>query len=62
MTTDDEVRKAEARRRLRTALDGVELLPEETSADRAIRQSAQAERSDADRDAEIMRNKPPHHG
>ena len=60
--TDEEARKAEAKRRLRAALDGAELLPEETRDDRAIREEAQAERSDADRDAEFMRNKPPHHG
>ena len=57
--TEDEVRKAEAKRRLRAALDGVELLPEETSDDRIIRRSTQAER---DRDAEMQANKPPHHG
>lgn len=62
MTGDDEARKAEARRRLRAALDGVELLPEETADDRAIRNQAEAERSEAERDAELRRNKPPHHG
>lgn len=60
--TPDEQRKAEARRRLRAALDGVELLPEETTDERLIRASAQAEREEADRDAEFQRNKPPHHG
>ena len=60
--TPDEQRKAEARRRLRAALDGVELLPEETTDERLIRASAQAAREEADRDAEFQRNKPPHHG
>jgi hypothetical protein len=60
--TEDEARKAEARRRLRAALADAELLPEETRDDRALREQAQAERSDADRDAEFVRNKPPHHG
>ena len=62
--TDDEQReaqrRAEAKRRLREALDGVELVPEETRDDRAIRE-AQA-KQEADRDAEFVRNKPPHHG
>lgn len=61
-TTPDEQRKAEARRRLRVALDGVELLPEETSDERLLRASAQADREESDRDAEFQRNKPPHHG
>ena len=60
--TDDEARRAEAKRRLRAALDAVELLPEETADDRVIRQSTQAQRSENDRDAEFVRNKPPHHG
>lgn len=60
--TPEEQRKAEARKRLRAALDGVELLPEETADERLIRSSAQAEREEADRDAEFQRNKPPHHG
>lgn len=56
---DDVARKEEARRRLRAALDGVELLPEETSDDRAIRESVQAQQS---RDDEMVSDKPPHHG
>lgn len=58
----EEQRKAEARRRLRAALDRVELLPEETSDERLIKASAEAEREAADRDAEFQRNRPPHHG
>lgn len=60
--TPDELRKAEARRRLRAALDGVELLPEETTDERLIRASADMQREESDRDAEFQRNKPPHHG
>ena len=60
--TPEEQRKAEARRRLRAALDGVELLPEETTDERLLKAAAQAAREDADRDAEFQRNKPPHHG
>ena len=59
----DEARKAEARRRLRAALDGIELLPEETSDDRRIRVSeAQRRAEESERDAEFERNRPPHHG
>ncbi len=59
----DEARRAEARRRLRAALDGVELLPEETADDRRLRESeAQRRAEDAERDAEFERNRPPHHG
>lgn len=57
----EDQRRAEARRRLRAELDGVELLPEETADERLIRASARAEREEADRDAEFQRNKPPHH-
>ncbi len=55
----DDARKAEARRRLRAALDGVELLPEMTSDDLLIRASSQDQDQ---RDAEFVQNKPPHHG
>jgi len=58
MTSDEAARKAEARRRLRAALDGVELLPETTSDDRVQRPAKEERR----RDAEMRRNKPPHHG
>ena len=61
-TLDAEARKAEARRRLRDALEGIELLPEETTDERLIKASAQAEREEMDRDAEFRANKPPHHG
>ncbi len=57
--TDDAARAAEAKRRLRAALDGVELLPEETQDDRLIRTSVQAEKEN---DAELQANVPPHHG
>lgn len=60
--TPEEQRKAEARRRLRAALDGVELLPEETTDERLLKAVAQTAREEADRDAEFERNKPPHHG
>lgn len=58
MADEQDERTAEAKRRLRAALDGIDLLPEETSDDRALRGSAQAERQ---RDAEMEANKPPHH-
>jgi hypothetical protein len=58
VTSDEAARKAEARRRLRAALDGAELLPE-TTTDERVQRPAKEER---DRDAEMRRNKPPHHG
>lgn len=54
----DDEREREARRRLRAALDGVDLAPEETSDDRAIRESVQQ----SDRDDQLQRDVPPHHG
>lgn len=54
---DAEARKADARRRLRAALDGVELLPDTTSDERDP-----AKPVDGSRDAELKRNVPPHHG
>lgn len=57
MTHDEEARKAEAKRRLRAALAGEELLPETTSDERDP--SAPV---DTSRDAELRRNVPPHHG
>lgn len=57
MASNDEVRKAEAKRRLRAALDGEELLPETTSDERDP-----AAPVDGSRDAELRRNVPPHHG
>ena len=59
--TPEERAKAEARRRLRAALDGVELLPELTADDQVIRAASQ-QREESDRDAEFVQNKPPHHG
>lgn len=52
----DEERAAAAKRRLRAALDGVELLPDETSDDRP------EPTANDGRDAELKRNVPPHHG
>lgn len=56
MASEAEDREAAAKRRLRAALDGVELLPETTSDDRP-----DPKRDDA-HDAELKRNVPPHHG
>ena len=47
----------DAKRRLRAALDGVELLPETTSDERV-----DASVTDTAREAELKRNVPPHHG
>ena len=54
--TSDKEREEQAKRRLRAALDGVELLPEITSDDRP-----EPKRDDS-HDAELKRNVPPHHG
>lgn len=54
--TSDEERAEAAKRRLRAALDGVELLPEETADDRP------EPKSNAGRDEELKLNVPPHHG
>lgn len=62
VTPEEAARKAEARRRLRAALDGVELLPEMTSDDLLIRASSQSDGEQDARDAEFVQNKPPHHG
>lgn len=58
VTGDDEAsRDDEAKRKLRAALDGVDLLPETTSDERP-----DAPIADGSRDAELRRNVPPHHG
>lgn len=59
MTSDerDEARAEAAKRRLRAALDGVELLPDTTSDERV-----DAPTQDGSREAELKRNVPPHHG
>ena len=59
MSTTDDERLEAAKRRLRAALDGVELLPEETTDERLIRASEAASREN---DEELRRNVPPHHG
>lgn len=54
----DYMKSAEAKRRLRAALDGVTLLPDTTSDERGDETGA----SETGRDAELRRNVPPHHG
>lgn len=54
------MKTAEAKRRLRAALDGVTLLPDTTSDER--KDAGDANTADAAREAELRRNVPPHHG
>ena len=56
----DYMKTAEAKRRLRAALDGVTLLPDTTSDER--QDAGYSTSADAARDAELRRNVPPHHG
>jgi hypothetical protein len=56
---DEDERLRRARARLRAELDGVDLAPEETADDIAIRESSAAEQS---RDDQLARDVPPHHG
>ena len=54
------MKSAEAKRRLRAALDGVTLLPDTTSDERS--NAGEASSSESARDAELRRDVPPHHG
>lgn len=56
----DYMKSAEAKRRLRAALDGVTLLPDTTSDERS--NAGEASSSESARDAELRRDVPPHHG
>lgn len=56
----DYMKTAEAKRRLRAALDGVTLLPDTTTDERTNQGEASA--ADSARDAELRRDVPPHHG
>lgn len=57
MNEEERLRLAKAR--LRAELDGVDLAPEETADDIAIRESSAAQQS---RDEQIAGDVPPHHG
>lgn len=56
---DDEERARRARLRLRAVLDGLDLDPDETADDRAIRESSAAP---TEVDDQLRRDVPPHHG
>lgn len=53
-----EQREARVKARLRAALDGLELDPDETEDDRLIRGSELAQRA---ADAQLLEDVPPHH-
>ena len=56
---DEDERIKRAKARLRAELDGVDLTPDETADDIAIRESSVAQVS---RDEQLERDVPPHHG
>lgn len=55
---DEDERIKRARQRLRAELEGIDLAPEETQDDKAIRESS----ANSARDEQIARDVPPHHG